>query len=61
MKVSKHGFNNQRRTVTVKEAAPLAPKPDNPHIAPSRTAPDWRTTELKYDLDAHRRLALIGR
>ena len=35
--------------------------PINPHVAPSRTAPDWRTTTLNYDLDAHRRLALLCR
>ena len=35
--------------------------PDKAKVVPSRTAPDWRTSTLKYDLDAHRRLALMGR
>lgn len=31
------------------------------HTAKSRAAPDWRNTNLKYDLDAHRRLAMMAR
>ena len=36
-------------------------KPVSEHTAKSRAAPDWKNTTLKYDLDAHRRLAMMAR
>lgn len=43
------------------EHFPNEKTPVNPHMATSRSALDWRNTTLNYDMDAHRRLAMIGR
>jgi len=39
---------------------PIPAKDAGNKVAP-RSAPNWRTSTLSYDLDAHRKLALLAR